>query len=51
MSAEDEAQVKKQILDLYKIFEFDAEKAQDFGMYVNDKKSNEESSGGEPETL
>jgi prenyltransferase beta subunit len=44
---EDEEKIKQQILNLYKIFEFKAEEASDFGMYVD--HSDEENE--EPQTL
>jgi len=46
---EDEHKIKQQILNLYKIFEFEAEDAQEFGMHVN-IDSEENDSQGLPET-
>ena len=34
---EDESQVKNQILNLYQIFDFEAENAQNFGMFENEE--------------
>lgn len=49
MGKEDEGVISEHILNLYKIFEFEADRAQNYGMFVDDEEENE-GQGNDPET-
>ena len=48
MGKEDEGEITEHILNLFKIFEFEADRAQNYGMYGDDEEDNGQ--GDDPET-